>query len=51
MFEEALSGRERLMVYTKKDLAQGTLNNAVGWYSPRINALDSLDLACCSKKR
>jgi len=33
MFEKALSGRERLMVYTKKDLAQGTLNITVGWYS------------------
>lgn len=31
MFEKALSGRERLMVYTKKDLAKGTLDKTVGW--------------------
>ncbi|RPB25799.1 P-loop containing nucleoside triphosphate hydrolase protein [Terfezia boudieri ATCC MYA-4762] len=39
LFEKALAGRERLMVYTKKDLAQGTLNkiqkNAITkWHSP-----------------
>jgi len=33
MFEKALSGRERLIVYTKKDLIQGTLDKTVGWYS------------------
>ncbi|KAF8432073.1 P-loop containing nucleoside triphosphate hydrolase protein [Terfezia claveryi] len=39
MFEKALAGRERLMVYTKKDLTQGTLDKMqkkaiVKWHSP-----------------
>ena len=32
MFENALIGRERLMVYTKRDLAGTTLDKTVGWF-------------------
>lgn len=32
LFEETLQGRERIIVYTKRDLAADVLNFRVGWF-------------------
>lgn len=32
LFEETLQGRERVIVYTKRDLAADVLNFRVGWF-------------------
>lgn len=60
MFEKALAGKERLMVYTKKDLAEGTLDKTVGWYLTvhvyrglglgQMAIADTRGLLCCRRK-